>query len=197
VASPVRSIAKDSPICHCCPKLRPARYKKVSSWVCMIDNPTTSSLPLKNSPTMLASIIVSSLAILGRASPIPQQDSSSSMLIESARDGKCLAPSSNVLENGTQIISVDCGTAALWDIVQGSGSIILSGTNFAIDLGLQPGNNGPIYVSQPLPHSMACLSPAELSLGIQVWNDNMRNMLTISVVGIISHCGSADLVSHG
>jgi len=107
---------------------------------------------------MLASLIVSSLAILASASPIAQQDSSSSMLIESARDGKCLAPSSNVLENGTPIISVDCSTAALWDIVHGSGSIILSGTNLTIDLGLQPGNNGPIYVSQPLVHSTACLS---------------------------------------
>jgi hypothetical protein len=162
VASPIRSIAKPSPVRYGGAELRPARYKKLSSWVCMIDNPTTSSLPLKYSPTMLASIIVSSLAILGRASPIARQDSSSSMLIESARDGKCLAPSSNVLENGTQIISVDCGTAALWDIVQGSGSIILSGTNFAIDLGLQPGNNGPIYVSQPLPHSTACSSRQSL-----------------------------------
>jgi hypothetical protein len=160
----------------------------------MIDNSTTSSLPLKYLPTMLAYFIVSSLAILASASPIAQRDSS--MLIESARDGKCLTPSSDILENGTPIISVDCGAAALWDIVQGSGSIILSGTNFAIDLGLQPGNNRPIYVSQLLSHFAAVSLSARFSLGMEVWDGDTRNMLTVPVVGIISHCDSANLVSH-
>jgi hypothetical protein len=42
---------------------------------------------------------------------------------------------------------MECGAAAGWDISPGSGSVILTGTSFAMDAGV-PGNNGLLKVCQ-------------------------------------------------
>lgn len=70
--------------------------------------------------------------------------------IQSGRDGQCLTVDDKV-EDGDRVISADCSGAKTWDINPGSGSIILSGTSFAIDAGENPGNNGglKIWTSYP------------------------------------------------
>jgi hypothetical protein len=42
---------------------------------------------------------------------------------------------------------MECGAAAGWNISPGSGSVVLSGTGFAMDAGV-PGNNGLLKVCQ-------------------------------------------------
>jgi len=83
------------------------------------------------------------------ASPIKRANN---QLIVSTRDGKCLSPiggaaavSAGQIGNGTPLIAMDCTAAAGWDISPGSGSVILTGTGFAMDAGI-PGNNGLLKV---------------------------------------------------
>jgi hypothetical protein len=49
--------------------------------------------------------------------------------------------------NGSPLVTMECGAAAGWDIFPGSGSVILTGTSFAMDAGV-PGNNGLLKVCQ-------------------------------------------------
>jgi hypothetical protein len=74
-------------------------------------------------------------------------------LIVSGRDNKCLSPAGGAaavaagqVGNGTPLVTLDCAQAAGWDISPGSGSVILSGTSFAMDAGNNPGNNGQLKV---------------------------------------------------
>ena len=72
--------------------------------------------------------------------------------IYSGRDGKCLSiPAGSQPADGTPVVSVDCDGAKKWDIVRGSGSVILSGTRYALDIGLDPGNNGRLKVWTSFP----------------------------------------------
>lgn len=97
--------------------------------------------------TYLSAILLSILPIF--ASPIKRANNQS---IVSSRDGKCLSPiggaaavSAGRIGNGTPLITMDCATAAGWDISPGSGSVVLTGTGFAMDAGI-PGNNGLLKV---------------------------------------------------
>jgi hypothetical protein len=77
-------------------------------------------------------------------------------LIYSGRDNLCLSPQggrSTSPSSGIAVVSLPCDQASTWDINRGSGSILLSGTNFALDAGSSPGNNGALKV---------CLSPSSL-----------------------------------
>lgn len=96
--------------------------------------------------TILLSLSVS----LASASPIKRANN---QLIVSSRDQKCLSPAGGAaavtagqVGNGTPLISMDCAQAAGWDISPGSGSVILTGTSFAMDAGTTPGNNGQLKV---------------------------------------------------
>jgi hypothetical protein len=96
------------------------------------------------------------LALATSASPVKRANN---QLIVSSRDQKCLSPAggaaavaANQVGNGTPLVTMDCSQAAGWDISPGSGSVLLTGTNFAMDAGSSPGNNGLLKVSD-------CVSP--------------------------------------
>ena len=75
---------------------------------------------------------------------------STGQLIISSWDGLCLAVGESpdaAPYNGAPVHSVPCYYGSLWDIDRGSGSIILSGTDYALDAGSNPGNNGAVKVS--------------------------------------------------
>jgi hypothetical protein len=91
------------------------------------------------------------LLALASATPIHKRDGT---LIRSGRDGQCLALEGlpgvqryGLVKNGTPVITRDCLGANTWFINRGSGSITVPGTNFALDIGLNPGNNGALKVS--------------------------------------------------
>jgi hypothetical protein len=84
------------------------------------------------------------------ASPIKRANN---QLIVSSRDQKCLSPAGGAaavaagqITNGTPLVSMDCAQAAGWDISPGSGSVVLTGTSYAMDAGSNPGNNGQLKV---------------------------------------------------
>jgi hypothetical protein len=92
------------------------------------------------------------LLAVASASPIEKRDDS--VLIRAGRDGKCLAlaglPNTlkyNLIDNGTPVITTDCANANTWSINRGSGSITVPNTGYALDIGLNPGNNGALKVS--------------------------------------------------
>jgi hypothetical protein len=76
--------------------------------------------------------------------------------IKSFRTGECLSTVggregiANVTD-GTRVQSIDCRHATRWDINPGSGSVLLTGTNFALDAGVNPANNVPakVWTSYP------------------------------------------------
>jgi hypothetical protein len=96
------------------------------------------------------------LALATSASPVKRANN---QLIVSSRDQKCLSPAGGAaavaasqVGNGTPLVTMDCNSAAGWDISPGSGSVILTGTNFAMDAGTTPGNNGLLKVSDYFGH---------------------------------------------
>lgn len=94
------------------------------------------------------------LLALTSASPITKRESN--RLIESGRNsGFCLsvqggraAVAAGQIGNDTPVVTLACGAASYWDISKGSGSVIVSGTSYALDIGLTPGNHGGVKVSQ-------------------------------------------------
>ncbi|WRT68135.1 uncharacterized protein IL334_005110 [Kwoniella shivajii] len=96
---------------------------------------------------MLASLALVLLPLLGLTAAAPTKRYNGVQIV-SGRDGKCLgaAPKTG---SGSAVTSVACtGTsyATLWDINPGSGSVVLHGTNLALDAGSTPGNNGALKV---------------------------------------------------
>ncbi|KAK6905226.1 hypothetical protein I203_106046 [Kwoniella mangroviensis CBS 8507] len=85
----------------------------------------------------LASLL--SLLALSSASPIHKRYSS--VKIQSNRNGQCLSPQGDALANGVRVGTLPCDQAKTWDIDPGSGSVILSGTNLALDAGTGNDNN--------------------------------------------------------
>jgi len=70
-------------------------------------------------------------------------------LISAGRDGLCLSlqgGKGTAASNGVPVVSLPCDQASTWSISPGSGSVIVSGTNFALDAGSNPGNNGALKV---------------------------------------------------
>ena len=106
------------------------------------------------------------LALATSASPVKRANN---QLIVSSRDQKCLSPAGGAaavaakqVGNGTPLVTMDCSQAAGWDISPGSGSVILTGTNFAMDAGTTPGNNGLLKVSD-------CASRVMRLLTMKTW----------------------------
>ncbi|KGB75524.1 hypothetical protein I307_00799 [Cryptococcus deuterogattii 99/473] len=91
------------------------------------------------------------LPLLALVSATPFTKRYSGAKIQSYRDGKCLSPNSNDYSNGVQVVTVNCDQAKTWDINPGSGSVILHGTNFALDAGTGADNNEivKIWTSYP------------------------------------------------
>lgn len=86
--------------------------------------------------TTLALFAILAEAVAG--SPIEKRYSNS--VIRSGRNGQCLSlPAGVAPSNGAGLITTDCNIASRWDINPGSGSVILSGTNFALDAGVPQG----------------------------------------------------------
>jgi hypothetical protein len=98
----------------------------------------------------LALFAVLSQAVMG--SPIEKRFTNS--VIRSGRTGGCLSlPSGTAPANGVGLVTSNCDTATRWDINPGSGSVIVSGTNFALDAGVPQGNNMYAKVWQSYPGS--------------------------------------------
>lgn len=105
---------------------------------------------------MLTYTAIALFAVLAEAvsgSPIEKRYSNS--MIRSGRNGQCLTLAPGVLPaNGVQLVTRDCtNSVSRWDINPGSGSVILSGTNFALDAGVPQGNNMPAKIWQSYPGS--------------------------------------------
>jgi hypothetical protein len=100
---------------------------------------------------MLASLFAL-LPLLSLTSAGPITKRATNVLIESGRNpGQCLSVQGgrsavSSVTNDTPVVTVNCGSASYWDISRGSGSVIVSGTNYAFDIGLNPGNNGGVKV---------------------------------------------------
>lgn len=103
---------------------------------------------------MLASLLAL-LPFLAITSASPIAKRANKILIESGRTpGQCLsvqggrtAVSAGQLGNNTPVVTIACAVASFWDISKGSGSVLVSGTIYALDIGLTPQNNGPVKVS--------------------------------------------------
>ena len=92
--------------------------------------------------------VLALLPLLGLVSASPIQKRYTRATIVSGRNGLCLvaAPKTGV---GSAVYTEDCSTtvaAKYWDINPGSGSVVLSGTNLALDAGSNPGNSGLLKV---------------------------------------------------
>ncbi|WWC67408.1 uncharacterized protein I206_101316 [Kwoniella pini CBS 10737] len=76
-----------------------------------------------------------------------------SVKIQSHRSLKCLSPIGNPADwaDGTTVTSVDCSTAVNWDVNPGSGSIVISGTKWALDAGTGDQNNAIIKLWDSYP----------------------------------------------
>ena len=100
--------------------------------------------------TALTLFAVLSQAVMG--SPIEKR--ATNTVIRSGRNGQCLSlPSGVQPANGVQLVTRDCNTATRWDISPGSGSVIVTGTGFALDAGVPEGNNMIAKVWQSYPGS--------------------------------------------
>lgn len=91
------------------------------------------------------------LASVTYASPITKR--ANNQVTQSANSNLCISPAvgargvaSGNVGNDVTLVSLPCEEAATWDISRGSGSIILDSTNYAIDAGENPGDNGALKV---------------------------------------------------
>ncbi|WVQ80075.1 hypothetical protein IAT38_002176 [Cryptococcus sp. DSM 104549] len=81
---------------------------------------------------MLATALFSLLPLLALTSATPIAKRHTGVRIKSGVNGQCLNPVAGA-GDGTIVGTTNCDNAALWDIEEGSGSVILHGTNFALD----------------------------------------------------------------
>lgn len=104
---------------------------------------------------MLTYSAIALLAVLAEAvsgSPIEKRFTNS--VIRSGRNDQCLSlPAGATPVNGAGLVTRDCNTASRWDINPGAGSVVLSGTNFALDAGVPQGNNMYAKIWQSFPGS--------------------------------------------
>jgi hypothetical protein len=72
-------------------------------------------------------------------------------VIRSGRTGTCLTVQGTQISDGSLLTVGPCATATKWDINPGSGSVVVSGTKYALDAGLNPGNNvaAKVWTSYP------------------------------------------------
>ncbi|WVN87628.1 uncharacterized protein L203_102811 [Cryptococcus depauperatus CBS 7841] len=96
-------------------------------------------------------LLFSILPFLALAAASPIQKRFNGVKIQAGRNGKCLSPVSANYANGVQVTTVGCDQAHRWDINPGSGSVILTGTNFALDAGTGADNNEIVKLWQSYP----------------------------------------------
>ncbi|KAK8869443.1 hypothetical protein IAR55_000007 [Kwoniella newhampshirensis] len=108
---------------------------------------------------MLASLAFALLPLLAAGAPLTKRDTNQ-LIYAGQRDNLCISVQGGYnttdslgfetgntgLTDGIPVVSVPCHQATRWDIQQGSGSILASGTNFALDAGSNPGNNGALKI---------------------------------------------------
>ena len=102
-------------------------------------------------PTVILAALLPALAL---AAPTSLDKRFNSVYIRAGRDGKCLSlgVTTPVPSNGVEIFTEPCNVASLWNINEGSGSILLaSNPNFALDAGTNPQNNGGLKLWQSYP----------------------------------------------
>ncbi|WVW81808.1 hypothetical protein I302_103805 [Kwoniella bestiolae CBS 10118] len=75
------------------------------------------------------------LPLLALTSASPVHKRYTSVKTQSNRNGQCLSPQGDAIGNGVRVGTVPCDQAHKWDINPGSGSVLLSGTEFALDAG--------------------------------------------------------------
>lgn len=95
---------------------------------------------------MLALLALLPLLLTAEAAPTKRFNR---VQIVSGRDGKCLGAATKPYV-GAPVASVDCvntGYATYWDINPGSGSVILSGTDLALDAGEWSSMKKELYVT--------------------------------------------------
>ncbi|WVQ80077.1 hypothetical protein IAT38_002178 [Cryptococcus sp. DSM 104549] len=93
--------------------------------------------------------LLSALALTSAAPTGPSPALSkrySGVLIQSFHSGLCLSRYGPRPTDGTPVQTVDCQYADRWDISPGSGSIIVTGTNYALDAGTGTENNEPVKI---------------------------------------------------
>ncbi|ODN73686.1 hypothetical protein L202_07232 [Cryptococcus amylolentus CBS 6039] len=88
---------------------------------------------------MLAIFALLPLLALASASPI--QKRYSGVKIKSGLGDHCLTPLFGQFQEGTPITTAGCADAKTWDINPGSGSVLLHGTEFAMDAGTGTDNH--------------------------------------------------------
>ena len=98
---------------------------------------------------MFPSTTFALLSILGLAIGSPIEKRATNVVIRLGRSGECLSlPAGTNPSNGVGLVTRDCVAATRWDISPGSGSVIVSSTNYALDAGVPQGNNNPAKVWQ-------------------------------------------------
>nr|XP_018266051.1 uncharacterized protein I303_00020 [Kwoniella dejecticola CBS 10117]OBR88209.1 hypothetical protein I303_00020 [Kwoniella dejecticola CBS 10117] len=92
------------------------------------------------------------LALVGVAAH-PLSKRYSGIKIQSYRSLRCLSPVGRPSDwkDGTRVTSVPCETAVKWDVSPGSGSILISGTNWALDAGTGDQDNAIIKIWHSYP----------------------------------------------
>ncbi|WWD00898.1 hypothetical protein V866_007836 [Kwoniella sp. B9012] len=96
-------------------------------------------------------LFITLVSLLSFISASPVEKRYSTVKIRSARDNKCLSPQGLRWTDGTQVVTVDCGSAARWDINPGSGSVILHGSTYALDAGTGSTNNAIVKLATSTP----------------------------------------------
>nr|XP_031860805.1 uncharacterized protein CI109_003849 [Kwoniella shandongensis]KAA5527877.1 hypothetical protein CI109_003849 [Kwoniella shandongensis] len=90
-------------------------------------------------------LLISSLQY-ALAAPTSLSKRYTSVKLKSFRTGQCLSPIGRVLADGVPVGTIDCSQARSWDISPGSGSVLISGTNYALDAGDGRTNNEKLKI---------------------------------------------------
>ncbi|OCF43414.1 hypothetical protein I317_02714 [Kwoniella heveanensis CBS 569] len=90
------------------------------------------------------------LPILALASAQPIAKRHQGVKIQSTANGRCLSPKAPNTESSL-VVAIDCDGAQAWDINPGSGSVILSGTDLALDAGSGNEDNEDLTVQKSTP----------------------------------------------
>jgi hypothetical protein len=104
--------------------------------------------------TALTLFAVLTQAVVG--SPIESraiEKRATNTLIRSGRNGQCLSLGVGAIQNGARLTTTNCKDATRWDISPGSGSVLISGSPYALDAGVPQGNNNPAKIWQSYPGS--------------------------------------------
>jgi hypothetical protein len=135
------------------PHTRPHPYKNalMSAGISSL----TPDLTQTNTSTMFGYTTIALFAVIAEVVVgSPHEKRFTNSVIQSGRNRQCLSlPAGVSPSNGVGLVTANCNTATRWDINPGSGSVIVSGTNFALDAGVPQANNAIAKVWQSYPGS--------------------------------------------